>query len=128
MTDLDLLRRITRDLWYWQGLRWAPMGLVGFASAAAFSPGWPAGVPEEGILVAAIILGFALYAIASRYYDRTMGHVSPDLSLSEGRSAVKWFAVYPAMGVALVLEAASRSSSPGWASCTSPQASSTTWR
>src|SRR5918995_132667 len=104
MADLDLLRRITRDLWYWQGLRWAPMGLVGFASAATFSPAWPAGLPEEGILVAAVILGFALYAIADRYYNRTMGRVAPDLSLTESRSAVKWFAVYPAMGVALLLD------------------------
>jgi hypothetical protein len=104
MNNLDLLRRITRDLWYWQGLRFAPMGIVGFIAAATFSPGWPDAVPPEGALLAGLAVAFVLYRAADRYYARSMGHVSPDLSLTKRRSAIKWFAVYPAMGVALVID------------------------
>lgn len=42
--------------------------------------------------------------MADRYYSRTMGHVSPDLSLTKRRSAVKWFVIYPAMGLSLVID------------------------
>jgi hypothetical protein len=104
MTDLDLLRRITRDLWYWQGLRFAPMAIVGFIAAATFAPWWPEWVPEEGALIAGLIVALVMYRAADRYYARTMGRVAPDLSLTKGRSAVKWFAVYPAMGAALLID------------------------
>jgi len=104
MTNLDLLRRITRDLWYWQGLRFAPMAIVGFVAAATFAPGWPESVPEEGALLVGLVLALGLYRVADRYYARTMGRVAADLSLTQGRSALKWFAVYPAMGAALVID------------------------
>lgn len=104
MTDLDLLRRITRDLWYWQGLRFAPLAIVGFIAAATFAPWWPKWVPEEGALIAGLIFALVMYRAADRYYATTMGQVAPDLSLTTGRSAVKWFAVYPAMGAALLID------------------------
>lgn len=71
-----------------------------------YSPGWPSAVPEVVVLLVGFVIAVAGYRVADRYYARTMGSVSPDLSMTRLRSQLKWFAVYPAMVLSLVLDAA----------------------
>jgi hypothetical protein len=106
MDDLDLVRRVTRDLWYWQGLRFVPIGIVGLVAGVTYSPAWPEAVPEGVVLLLGFVIAVVGYRAADRYYARTMGTVHPDLSMTRLRSQVKWFAVYPAMVLSLVLDAA----------------------
>lgn len=119
MNDLDLIRRITRDLWFWQGLRFAPAGIVLAIAGTSWSGMWPASVPEEVPVLVGIGVAGIGYRAASRYYARTMGEVRPDLSLTRVRSQVKWFVVYPAMVASLVFDGLAASpifvSGPVWA-------------
>jgi hypothetical protein len=103
--DLDRVRRITRDLWYWQGLRFVPMGIVGMLAGVTFSSAWPKSIPEGPALLGAFLVAWTGYLAADRYYARTMGHVTPDLSLTRLRAQLEWFAVYPLMVAALVIDA-----------------------
>lgn len=68
--DLDLVRRVTANYFFWQGLRFVPFGVVGFAIAATYAPRWPTGVPVESALLASLALAFLGYLAADRYYGR----------------------------------------------------------
>jgi hypothetical protein len=85
-------------MWYWQGLRWAPGGLLLLATAtvAVVSMPWP--VRWLGWLTA-VIVSARLHSLAGRYYARQFPNVRPDAPTSAGLAASG------ALIVALVVDA-----------------------
>src|SRR5213080_3588542 len=106
MTDqsgaFDMTRRVTANLWFWQGLRWAPMGALA-TGAALFVASAPEPAVGWACYVAALALGWWLYRLADAYYVRRYGVVRLALGQHRRRDQVKWLAVYPAMVAAIVV-------------------------
>jgi hypothetical protein len=109
MTD-DRLRRIhdvTDNFFFWQGLRWIPMGAAMLICAAVSSPrlsfppalrGWIAVVSfAAAIWLSTTVLG--------RYYTRHFGRVRGDPARHALRTSIKWLVVYPLICVALIVDA-----------------------
>jgi hypothetical protein len=97
MGDLDMVRQVTANVWFWQGLRWAPGGLVFLLAAAS-----PL-LPKDPALVSwlcwagAFLLYWQLYRLADRYYGRRFGLVVALRGQHRRRERIKWFVGYPAM-------------------------------
>jgi hypothetical protein len=102
--DLNMARRVTANVWFWQGLRWAPGGLVFFVVALT------ALLPDEWNLVrwlawaGAYALWWYLYRLADQYYRRRFGVVVGLAGLHRRRTLVKWFMVYPAMAASIAVD------------------------
>jgi len=105
----DRLRRIrdvTDNFFFWQGLRWIPLGVAMLGYATAFSPRVP--IPPA----LRLWLGLPTFAVAiwlsssvlGRYYSRHFGRVQSEPSRHVVRTAVKWLVVYPAIVVAFVVD------------------------
>jgi hypothetical protein len=75
-----------RHLWYWQGLRWAPGGLLLLATAAAATVPLPAPVRWSGWLVAALVAA-RLHGLAGRYYARWLPDLRPGARTGGGLAA-----------------------------------------
>jgi hypothetical protein len=104
MNDLETSRRVTANVWFWQGLRWAPGGLV-FLLAAATSL-----LPADWTLLAwlcwtgVLVLWWRLYRLADLYYSRRFGVVVGLAGQHRRRNLVKWFVVYPAMTASIFVD------------------------
>jgi type IV secretory pathway TrbD component len=110
MTPADRLRRIhdvTDNFFFWQGLRWIPMGAALLGLAVASSPR----VPMSSALrewIALPLFGVAIWlssSVLGRYYARHFGRVRGDPSRHTRRTSVKWLVVYPAIAAAFVIDA-----------------------
>ena len=106
----DRLRQIhdvTDNFFFWQGLRWIPMGAALLGSAAALSPDLP--VPNalrEWIAIALFVVALWLStSVLGRYYARHFGRVRSDPSRHVTRTSVKWLVVYPGIIVAMLIDA-----------------------
>lgn len=103
---LRSIHDVTDNFFFWQGLRWIPMGVAMVACAAVSSP--RSAVPA--LLRAWIAFGLfagALWvstSVLGRYYAREFGRVRGDPSRHAIRTSVKWLAVYPGLCVALVVD------------------------
>ncbi|HEU4426190.1 MAG TPA: hypothetical protein VFR67_26935 [Pilimelia sp.] len=100
--DLDMTRQVTANLWFWQGLRWAPVGPLAAAATILASAG--SGVVLWAGYAAMLALAWLLYRSADRYYVRRYGVVRLALSQHRHRDRIKWLAVYPAMLAAIVVD------------------------
>lgn len=75
-----------RHLWYWQGLRWAPGGLVLLATAATIAAPLPSGMCWTGWLL--VVVGAArLHGIAAEYYGRRFPRLRPGNRTAGGLAA-----------------------------------------
>jgi hypothetical protein len=104
---LRLVRDVTANFFFWQGLRWVPMGvgLIVFALAAA--PGVPLPNAAREVVPAATML-VALWlstTVATNYYRRTFGDVRGLPGLHAKRDTVKWLVAYPLMFGSMILDA-----------------------
>ena len=106
----DRLRQIhdvTDNFFFWQGLRWIPMGAALLGSAAALSPNLP--IPNSlRTWIALPMFVVALWlstSVLGRYYARHFGRVRGDPSRHVTRTSVKWLIVYPGIIVAMVVDA-----------------------
>jgi len=109
MTDdrLRVIHDVTDNFFFWQGLRWIPMGAAMIACAAISSPrlSFP---PAQRGWIALLSFAAALWistTVLGGYYTRHFGRVRGDASRHSLRTAVKWFVVYPAICAALVVDA-----------------------
>ena len=106
----DRLRRIhhvTDNFFFWQGLRWIPMGVALLAFAVASSPRVPV-PPTLRAWIALPVFGLAIWlssSVLGRYYARHFGRVRGDPSRHTLRTSVKWFIVYPAIVAGLFIDA-----------------------
>lgn len=105
----DRLRQIhdvTDNFFFWQGLRWIPMGTALLGSAAVLSPDLPIPAALRG-WIALPLLPVALWlstSVLGRYYARHFGRVRSDPARHVVRTSVKWLVVYPAIIVAMLID------------------------
>jgi hypothetical protein len=104
---LRLVRDVTANFLFWQGLRWVPMGAALIVLAVVTAPAVP--LPESArdvILVIAMLLGLWLSTtVAGAYYRRTFGSVRDIPGLHAARDTAKWLVFYPLMFGAMILDA-----------------------
>ena len=103
--DLERIRSVTANYFFWQGLRWVPGGVVMLVLALADLGVLPA--PRWGGAATLVLLAAAMYVSArlGRYYARTFGRVRGTPGQHARREAIKWRLVYPAMALSLVADA-----------------------
>jgi hypothetical protein len=105
----DRLRRIhdvTDNFFFWQGLRWIPLGTAMLAYAFMRSVDFStASDAREWIALSLFALALWLStSVLGRYYARHFGCVRGDASRHVVRTSVKWFLVYPAIVVAMLVD------------------------
>ena len=101
--DTFLIRRVSANLFFWQGLRWVGPGAALLLFAWGSSPRLPQ-VWREVIPWAAIAIGAAGATLAARYYAENFGHAQPEAQSHERRDRIKWTVVYPMMFLALIID------------------------
>ena len=103
-TDLDRVRAVTANFFFWQGLRWVPLGVMLMVSALA--PRSPALKPwvSIGMFVLLAVAGWLSVSVLGRYYAQAYGRVQGIAGQHARRTRIKWLIVYPIMTAALVLD------------------------
>jgi hypothetical protein len=103
--NLHEVRAVTANYFFWQGLRWLPMGVVLCVVAAVLTGDWvPHALRDWGSLP---LLATALWlstSVLGRYYRRRFGDVRPDADLHARRTSIKWLVIYPAMMASMVVD------------------------
>ena len=104
---LRRIRGITANFFFWQGLRWVPMGVALLVFGLANARAIPLSEPVRDILPAAVMLiGLWLSTtVAGAYYERTFGSVRGIPGLHAKRDTVKWLVVYPILFGSVILDA-----------------------
>ena len=104
MNDLDMTRRVTANFWFWQGLRWAPGGMVFLLIAATsqLSADWALlrWLCWTGVLA----MWWYLYRLADQYYAHRFGIVVGLTGQYRRRDLIKWLVVYPAMTASIFVD------------------------
>lgn len=103
---LERVRAITANFFFWQGLRWVPMGAALLLVAWVLSPA--AAVPEawqSPILIGAMVAALAISGVAGRWYGRAYGRVRARPGMHVRRSRIKWLLVYPVLLGAFIVDA-----------------------
>jgi hypothetical protein len=102
---LERINAVTANFFFWQGLRWVPMGTGLLIIAWSFSANSP--VPEtwrSPLLIGVMVFALALSVVAGRWYDGSFGRVHGIPGQHARRTRIKWLVVYPAVLIALVLD------------------------
>jgi hypothetical protein len=107
MTDLRRIRAVTDNFFFWQGLRWVPFGVALIAFSAGMDPSMP--IPKGlrpwfGVPFMLLAMWLST-SVLGQYYARTFGRVRTDPSRHTLRTSVKWLIVYPAIALAMVVDA-----------------------
>jgi len=103
--ELERIRSVTANYFFWQGLRWVPLGVVIMALGLRRTHWWPfSGVWEDVFLFAVIVFATVVSPIIGRYYRCTFGNVMDDPEVHQRREMMKWFFVYPLMIASLVID------------------------
>jgi hypothetical protein len=105
-TNLNEVRAITGNYFFWQGLRWVPMGVVLVVVAASLidAASMPAVVRTWGVWLLTVVALWLSTSVLGRYYRRTFGDVRDDSAQHARRTTLKWFVVYPAMLASMVID------------------------
>ena len=104
-TNLRRMRDITANFFFWQGLRWVPLGAALLLVTWSTLPGFPLASPwRDAIPWITLICGLGASSLIGAYYARAYGHVRGLSSMHARRNAIKWGLVYPAMALALVVD------------------------
>jgi hypothetical protein len=105
-SDLRRIHAVTDNFFFWQGLRWIPLGFALMVFSIAMMPAIP--LPKEirpWIGVPFMIVAMWLSTrVLGRYYARNFGRVRMDLSRHKTRTSVKWFVVYPSMVAGMIID------------------------
>lgn len=103
--ELQRMREVTANYFFWQGLRWVPVGFVIVMFGLRHTPWWPlTGIWNDVLLSAAVIVVMAVSPLIGSYYQRTYGEVRDDPDAHQRRELMKWFFVYPLMLGSLVID------------------------
>jgi hypothetical protein len=102
---LDRINAVTANFFFWQGLRWVPLGIALLVVAWSHAPSSP--VPkswESPLFVATMTMALAVSAVVGRWYARSFGRVRGIPGQHARRTRTKWLIVYPALLVAAVID------------------------
>lgn len=103
--QLRRLHALTANFFFWQGLRWVPLGaallLYTWSTLPSFplAPFWRDAMPWLSLLG-----GLTASLAIGAYYDRAYGTVRALTGLHARRDALKWGVVYPAMLLAMLID------------------------
>lgn len=103
--DLQVIRDVTANLFFWQGFRLIPMGVA--LLAVTFILGGAIPVPRRLAVVFAVMLlmgATAMSSAAGAYYRRVYGSASPYPGQHAQRDRWKWLVVYPLMIAATLID------------------------
>lgn len=105
--SLRRIHTITDNLFFWQGLRWVPVGAALIIISLALSPAAP--VPKvlrPWVGIPLIVIAFWLsQSVIGRHYARTLGRVEMDNQRHTRRTTIKWLVACPALALAMVADA-----------------------
>lgn len=105
-SDLHEVRAVTANYFFWQGLRWIPLGislaLAGVSSVT--STALPPALSRWGNLALLLIALWLSTSVLGGYYRRTFGQVRADPAQHARRTSLKWFVVYPAMMASMAID------------------------
>jgi len=92
---LRTIENVTANFFFWQGLRWVPLGIA--LMTAALRP---------RIEVSLLVLAAAMFVSmrVGKYYSRTYGRVRTIAARTERRERWKWSYVYPMMLLSLAVD------------------------
>jgi len=102
---LDRINAVTANFFFWQGLRWVPLGIALLVVAWSYGPGSP--VPKSwvsALFVATMVLALSASAMVGRWYARSFGRVRGIPGQHARRTRTKWLVVYPALLIALLVD------------------------
>lgn len=103
--EVERIRRVTSNYFFWQGLRWVPIGIVVMALGLRRTNWSPiAGAWEDLLILCLIVLVMALSPLIGVYYRRSFGDVRDDPDAHQRREMMKWLLVYPLMILSLVID------------------------
>jgi hypothetical protein len=103
--ELERIQNVTSNYFFWQGLRWVPVGFVVLLCGLRRAPWWPlTGIWNDIALFTAITVVIATSPLIGRYYRRTFGEVRDDPDTHQRREVMKWSVVYPAMLGSLIID------------------------
>src|SRR5678816_1210518 len=103
--EVERIRRVTSNYFFWQGLRWVPIGVVVMALGLRRTNWSPiADAWEDLLLLCLIVLVTALSPLIGVYYRRSFGDVRDDPDAHQRREMMKWLLVYPLMILSLVID------------------------
>jgi len=102
---LDRINAVTANFFFWQGLRWVPLGIALLVVTWSYSAGSP--LPrswESPLLIATFAATLAASGMIGRWYARSFGRVRGIPGQHARRTRTKWLVVYPALLVALLVD------------------------
>ncbi len=103
--DLERIQAVTANYFFWQGLRWVPMGAALLALGLYWSGWWRVPAPlEDAVQLGVLGLTLAISAAFGGYYRRRFGAVRGIAGMHARRERIKWVFVYPAMALSLVAD------------------------
>jgi hypothetical protein len=103
--DLEQIQRVTANYFFWQGLRWVPLGFVILLLGVAKLPGQPlSGIWYDIVPLVALAAAIVASSLIGRYYRYTFGQVQDNPSAHAHREIVKWLVVYPALFGTLIID------------------------
>jgi len=103
--DLERIQALTANYFFWQGLRWVPMGVALLALGLYWSGWWRVPAQWEDALQMGILgVTLAISGAFGRYYRRRFGAVHGVAGMHARRERIKWTLVYPAMALSLVAD------------------------
>jgi hypothetical protein len=103
--SLHEVRAVTANYFFWQGLRWVPMGVALCVMAAALSGDWvPRVFRDWGLWPLLLVALWLSTSVLGRYYRRTFGDVRADSAQHARRTSIKWLVIYPAMMISMIAD------------------------
>ncbi|HEX6177828.1 MAG TPA: hypothetical protein VF057_05680 [Thermoanaerobaculia bacterium] len=99
--QLKTIENVTANFFFWQGLRWVPLGAVLLAWVSLPRDFLPHDL-DVAVMAAAMFFAFALSKRIGAYYERTYGRVRGIQNVR--RERWKWNFVYPLMIGSLLVD------------------------
>lgn len=105
LQDREHIQAVTANFFFWQGLRWVPMGAALLGLSVYWNGWWAVPAPWDAALQLGVLaLALGVSAAVGRYYHRRFGTVQGIPGIHARRERLKWRVVYPAMMGSLVAD------------------------
>ncbi|HJU90264.1 MAG TPA: hypothetical protein VJ672_12775 [Gemmatimonadaceae bacterium] len=105
LPDLARVHAVTANLFFWQGLRFVPLGLGLVLLSASYASWWPlADAWHDPFLIVLLVTALSASSAIGTYYGRAYGRVRGVPGAHATRTRMKWLVVYPAMALSLIAD------------------------